>query len=70
MVSIAPAAAGPIHHALRWALGLKCDLGLRFAFSGPPEINEVCIDSLTPVSSTATLADLTIYPPASQHGVF
>jgi hypothetical protein len=68
MVSIAAAAAGPIHHA--FALGLNCDLGLRFTFSGPPEINEVCIDSLTPVSSTATLADLTIYPPASQHGVF
>src|SRR5437588_6521353 len=28
------------------------------------------IDSLTPARSPATLAGLTVYPPASQHGVF
>jgi hypothetical protein len=58
------------HSELNVGRSLNCDWGLRFTFSGPREIHEVCIDSLTPVSSPATLADLTIYPPASQHGVF
>ena len=58
--------AAPSH----FDIGKTVVKGLRITAFRSREILEVCIDSLNPFRSPATLADLTIYPPASQHGVF